>query len=30
MLLHNVEFRGVKDLEITNFGTNRRPWRATV
>jgi hypothetical protein len=28
--LHNVEFWEVSDLEITNLGTNRAPWRTGV
>lgn len=30
LFLHNVEFWDVADLEITNLGTNREPWRAGV
>ena len=30
LLLRNVEFWEVRDLEITNFGTNREPWRTGV
>ncbi len=30
LLLRNVEFWEVSDLEITNLGTNREPWRTGV
>jgi Right handed beta helix region len=30
LLLRNVEFWEVQDLEITNLGTNRQPWRTGV
>jgi hypothetical protein len=30
LLLRNVEFWEVSDLEITNLGTNRAPWRTGV
>ena len=30
MLLRNGEFWDVQDLEITNLGTNREPWRTGV
>ena len=30
LLLRNVEFWEVADLEITNLGTNREPWRTGV
>jgi hypothetical protein len=30
VLLRNVEFWNVEDLEITNLGTNRVPWRTGV
>lgn len=30
LLLRNVEFWEVQDLEITNLGTNREPWRTGV
>ena len=30
LLLRNVEFWEVSDLEITNLGTNRSPWRTGV
>jgi hypothetical protein len=30
LLLRNVEFWDVKDLEITNLGTNRQPWSTGV
>jgi len=30
LLLRNVEFWEVNDLEITNLGTNREPWRTGV
>ena len=30
LLLRNVEFWEVNDLEITNLGTNRAPWRTGV
>jgi hypothetical protein len=30
LLLRNVEFWEVQDLEITNLGTNRAPWRTGV
>ncbi|HPU56895.1 MAG TPA: right-handed parallel beta-helix repeat-containing protein, partial [Verrucomicrobiota bacterium] len=30
LLLRNVEFWEVRDLEITNLGTNRVPWRTGV
>jgi hypothetical protein len=30
LLLHNVEFWEVQDLEVTNLGTNREPWRTGV
>jgi hypothetical protein len=30
LLLRNVEFWEIQDLEITNLGTNRAPWRTGV
>lgn len=30
LLLRNVEYWEVQDLEITNLGTNRQPWRTGV
>jgi len=30
LLLRNIEFWEVSDLEITNLGTNREPWRTGV
>ncbi len=30
LLLRNVEFWEVQDLEITNLGTNRAPWRTGI
>ena len=30
LLLRNVEFWEVQDIEITNLGTNREPWRTGV
>ncbi len=30
LLLRNVEFWEVQDLELTNLGTNREPWRTGV
>jgi hypothetical protein len=30
VLLRNVEFWDVRDVEITNLGTNREPWRTGV
>ena len=30
LLLRNVEFWEINDLEITNLGTNREPWRTGV
>jgi hypothetical protein len=30
LLLHNVSYWEVRDIEVTNLGTNREPWRTGV